>query len=962
MSRKILSLIVAVAFVLTSFSSAFAATVPSDVTADFTKAVSKVQSLNVMIGDAGTGLFRPEDTIKRSEFAVVAVKAMGLNDTALISKGTTKFSDVAADHWATGYINAAVGAGIISGYPNGTFQPDKTINYAEAVSILIRMLGYGPVLAGKDMSAYVAKANEVGVTSGVVMAPTVGASRGNVAKLVSNTLDSKILKVSEYDKDGKALYSVGTTDEETLMAKKLDIHVVDDGTGSATVVADKEFFVAKTPALQSTATTSDATLTDTNNGGAPSSYKGFADSLNPDEYLGLNIKAWKNKDSKIVVAEVQNAASDVYTGLISKDDDKIKLDGKSISYGTATSNFVGYINATNSSATAMITFANVRDFLGDDKALATVVIKDGSIRFINAYAPKSALAYENGTVSYSETYTIKELNSGFIKAYKSVVADRKIQDIKDDATKKLKRFEFIKDGKAATIDDVKAGDVVTQVVNGNYERWYVSSTQVKDVLKSITGSGANRSFTVGATTTSFPAAFSNNYLLTVDNGDNYDTNTAGTKDLSKAYNKEMTIKLGFTGQIAYMSTSASTSTYYYGIFQSAVKNAVGSNGTANYVSIYKADGTKVSYGFEKDGDMVTATAATAWTSNFAASTMRDRASIKYAGAAPATQTFAGDLVEYQLTSDGKIKEGTFRSIQATGNGTLGHDSYTAAVLSVPTAISDSGVTVAGTKYFVNADTVMYNVYDLVYAGDPVRVIKYGTIENKPGIPMTIIHDGNIVKYLGVNGAENNGVPNSPVDALTSGTNGVVTGFGTDGDGEFATVNENGKVMKYNISGGRSLTSFLPYNPTNGNGTADAASNIFTGIEKGYYIEYTVNSSGKISSVTAATYANGSKIPVSTFMRNAIYKVLKVDTANTMVQVEQIDNNNMGIDVKYWFRYKSADLNVYDETAGKDSITGGKSISDINVDDFIWVNVGIADRSTDVTRIMKIKRDDIKAYR
>ena len=84
MSRKILSLIVAVAFVLTTISTAFAATLPSDVTADYSKAVSKVQTLNIMIGDAGTGLFRPLDTIKRSEFDLPTIFFMYFLNTFLI--------------------------------------------------------------------------------------------------------------------------------------------------------------------------------------------------------------------------------------------------------------------------------------------------------------------------------------------------------------------------------------------------------------------------------------------------------------------------------------------------------------------------------------------------------------------------------------------------------------------------------------------------------------------------------------------------------------------------------------------------------------------------------------------------------------------------------------------------------------------------------------------------------------
>lgn len=55
------------------------------------------------------------------------------------ASGEFVFHDVDITHWAFGYIAAAVDAGYISGYPDGSFRPDNTITRAEAVTILNRV-------------------------------------------------------------------------------------------------------------------------------------------------------------------------------------------------------------------------------------------------------------------------------------------------------------------------------------------------------------------------------------------------------------------------------------------------------------------------------------------------------------------------------------------------------------------------------------------------------------------------------------------------------------------------------------------------------------------------------------------------------------------------------------------------------------------------------------------------------
>ncbi|XEC95583.1 S-layer homology domain-containing protein [Paenibacillus tarimensis] len=85
------------------------------------------------------GKFRPEKAISRSEMAAIVGRWMKL-------EGATKhsFSDVDG-HWAEQLIASVSQAGYMEGYPDGSFDPDKAVTRAEAVVIVNRVLARGPL-------------------------------------------------------------------------------------------------------------------------------------------------------------------------------------------------------------------------------------------------------------------------------------------------------------------------------------------------------------------------------------------------------------------------------------------------------------------------------------------------------------------------------------------------------------------------------------------------------------------------------------------------------------------------------------------------------------------------------------------------------------------------------------------------------------------------------------------------
>lgn len=83
-------------------------------------------------GDAN-GEINPDAGMTRAEFTTMVLRMVGQQPF-----GTSTFDDVPADAWYRAYVAAAVNRGIVSGFGDGTFRPNQSINRQEAVTILSR--------------------------------------------------------------------------------------------------------------------------------------------------------------------------------------------------------------------------------------------------------------------------------------------------------------------------------------------------------------------------------------------------------------------------------------------------------------------------------------------------------------------------------------------------------------------------------------------------------------------------------------------------------------------------------------------------------------------------------------------------------------------------------------------------------------------------------------------------------
>ena len=167
----------------------------SDVTDKNVKEAVSILNAIGMISGYPDGTFRPNNSITRAEFTVIATRLAGLE---LKQGQPSVFPDVPNSHWAKDFINLAQANGCISGYSDGTFKPDRNVTIAESITILVNVLGYRDRAVGSKLNwplNYLEVAGEFGINNDVQYNSYMdNASRGKVAVMTLNSFLHKLSK------------------------------------------------------------------------------------------------------------------------------------------------------------------------------------------------------------------------------------------------------------------------------------------------------------------------------------------------------------------------------------------------------------------------------------------------------------------------------------------------------------------------------------------------------------------------------------------------------------------------------------------------------------------------------------------------------------------------------------------------------------------------------------------------
>jgi hypothetical protein len=552
--KKILALVLALTLALGTFSYAAAAPMEDVVGEDCEDAVARLVALGIIAGYPD-GTFRPDRPVTRAEFAKIMVSALGIGEAALYAAGPTRFPDVTADHWASGYINVAVDVGIIVGYPDGTFLPENQVTFAEAIKMIVAGLGYTPKAEalGGYPGGYIAVAAEEEITEGVNVVGGLAANRGAIAMMVDNSLEVNLMEQVSYG-DRPTWETV----DKTLLKNKLGVEEV-EGTVTA---------ISKTGKLDE----NEFELED-ENGKRIGTFE-MAIDVNTESLFLKDVKIL-HKDEKVVWVSVETSERDILFDSVvidgETDDEQVELKvtdktyswiDDDIEYATIYVNYekVNYRTSTHAKQLEglygyfifdgkEIKAANLFDFEDGDRGLVTDVYKD-EIEYIDLYqAEEQVLALDD----YDEVYVY---NKDFTRA-----------DI-GDIDKETVIFYWEND------DDELFVMVVNDVEEGKVTRLRADR---------VTVAGKNYSITDEAS------------IISVKKGKDFEE----LNDISKydIMDERVSLYLDLNGEIAALVTDAkATSDALYGLVTWIY------TGRNPSIAVYTTDDKEVEYYFEERSD------------------------------------------------------------------------------------------------------------------------------------------------------------------------------------------------------------------------------------------------------------------------------------------------------------------------------------------------------------------------
>lgn len=197
----------------------------SDITDQTTAVNADILRLMGVVSGVGGDRFEPNGVLTRAQFCTMVVNFLQKGDETARYATRTIFTDVGSTHWARSYINFAAtyrvgsgegegssGAPLVAGVGNGEFMPDNNITLAEAVTILLRALGYSGQQAGAVWpQSYLNLAGSIGLTDGVSSGASSIITRAQAARLFVNALKSKTAGGDVYYK------SLGKTEKAILV-------------------------------------------------------------------------------------------------------------------------------------------------------------------------------------------------------------------------------------------------------------------------------------------------------------------------------------------------------------------------------------------------------------------------------------------------------------------------------------------------------------------------------------------------------------------------------------------------------------------------------------------------------------------------------------------------------------------------------------------------------------------------
>ena len=482
--KKVLAFVVVFTMM---FSFAVSANSFPDVSKDasYAEAVTVLSSLNVMIGDE-KGNFNPDKILTRAEATALIMRVKGLAEAADGAKGATAFSDVAADHWASGSINLAYQSGVVKGMGDGTFAPESEVLYEQFVKMLVAALGYEPQVEtlGGYPTGYLVVASQKNITKGATGSAGTPVARSVAARLLYNALDVNMMKQTKFVKGEEEYAEAEDKENYTLLNKCLGFDKIEGKIGSvnfaATTDEDAQTTVTFAKGFKFNKLSKDdsADYEATYNVGNTDAanyekfyvvaYVGEDDATGKDTIYAISPKASKNNTLELDYEDLVNF--DSKTG-------KLKYDDNGTDKTVTLEDASYYYNGVEDD--------KAKSFLTppyDRPGHVTLVSSEGNTKtFDSAFV-----------IEYGVSYVVKEIDSKYNRIT-DLANDNTVRFNKDDVT-----YNFIKNGENVTFADIAVGDVITLADSSDkkVETVYIGGGKVEGTVTEERPSNNDNYFTI----------------------------------------------------------------------------------------------------------------------------------------------------------------------------------------------------------------------------------------------------------------------------------------------------------------------------------------------------------------------------------------------------------------------------------------------------------------------------------
>lgn len=206
-TKKILTMVLALAMIISM--NAFSLEFP-DVESDNAnkEAIDVLSSLGIIKGYED-GQFKPDKEVTRAELTSLLMRLQNLSLTG-VEVADTGYTDVATTHWAVYDIKTASSLGIIKGFGDGTFGPEASVTFEQAVKMVVAMLGYEnqALVKGGWPTGYIVQGRELGLLKKAEMTQTDPAPRKIIAQILYNALDVDLMSETTTSSPDKPSYEI----------------------------------------------------------------------------------------------------------------------------------------------------------------------------------------------------------------------------------------------------------------------------------------------------------------------------------------------------------------------------------------------------------------------------------------------------------------------------------------------------------------------------------------------------------------------------------------------------------------------------------------------------------------------------------------------------------------------------------------------------------------------------------